>query len=240
MEKKLFNELNELELASLSNKEIEYYKNLMLAEKGIKIPIKPIKKTYDIEKPDILVYEVSIPAYIAFANIEDAKNLINFIKTLKSRGTCDYDSGCGYENKYFKKGINLDYNGEEGEIYIKSLKAYSPEKYKQLKESLVKKNKEEEKYQDEQLAYKTLLDKAEAVCSVIDTAVQNAKESIQKKITLCDIFYSKYYPLTEDIDTAMNYFKLAYSITDEQEKYIRNNKCVKDNNERTNVTPVCA
>lgn len=240
MEKKLFSELNELELASLSNKEIEYYKNLMLAEKGIKIPIKPIKKTYDIEKPDILVYEVSIPGYIAFANIEDAKNLISFIKTLKSRGTCDYDSGCGYENKYFKKGINLDYNGEEGEIYIKSLKAYSPEKYKQLKEALIKKNKEEEKYQDEQHAYNVLVDKAEAVCSVIDTAVQNAKESIQKKITLCDIFYSKYYPLTEDMDTAVNYFKLAYSITDEQEEYIRNNKCVKDNNERTNPTPICA
>lgn len=232
MEKKSFNKLNELELASLSNKEIEYYKNLMLAEKGIKIPIKPIKKTYDIEKPDILVYEVSIPAYIAFANIEDAKNLISFIKTLKSRGTCDYDSGCGYENKYFKKGINLDYNGEEGEIYIKSFKAYSPEKYKQLKESLIKKNKEEEKYQDEQHAYNVLVDKANDICSVIDTAVQNAKESIQKKITLCDIFYSKYYPLTENIETAMNYFKLAYSITDEQEEYIRNN------NGETNATSV--
>lgn len=223
MEKKLFSELTEQELAALTAKDIEYYKNLMLAQKGIQIPIKPIKKTYDVEKPDILVYEVSIPSYIAFANIEDAKALIDCVKTLKSRGTCDYDSGCGYENKYFKKGINLDYNGEEGEIYIKSLKAYSPEKYKQLKESLIKKNKEEEKYQDEQHAYNVLVDKAEAVCSVIDIAVQNAKESIQKKITLCDIFYSKYYPLTEDIDTAMNYFKLAYSITDEQEEYIRTN-----------------
>ena len=240
MEKKSFDKLNELELASLSNKEIEYYKNLMLAEKGIKIPIKPIKKTYDIEKPDILVYEVSIPAYIAFANIEDAKNLINFIKTLKSRGTCDYDSGCGYENKYFKKGINLDYNGEEGEIYIKSRKAYSSEKYEQLKESLVKKNKEEEKYQDELVAYNTLLDKAKVVCSVINTAVENAKENIQKKITLCDIFYSKYYPLTEDIETAINYFKLAYNITDEQEEYIKHNEYVKSNNGETNPTPICA
>lgn len=240
MEKKSFNKLNELELASLSNKEIEYYKNLMLAEKGIKIPIKPIKKTYDIEKPDILVYEVSIPAYIAFANIEDAKNLINFIKTLKSRGTCDYDSGCGYENKYFKKGINLDYNGEEGEIYIKSRKAYSSEKYEQLKESLVKKNKEEEKYQDELVAYNTLLDKAKVVCSVINTAVENAKENIQKKITLCDIFYSKYYPLTEDIETAINYFKLAYNITDEQEEYIKHNEYVKSNDGETNPTPICA
>lgn len=223
MEKKLFSKLNELELASLSNKDIEYYKNLMLVQKGIKIPIKPIKKTYDVEKPDILVYEVSIPSYIAFANIEDAKTLINCIKTLKSRGTCDYDSGCGYDNKYFKKGINLNYNGEEGEIYIKSRKAYSSEKYEQLKESLIKKNKEEEKYQDELVAYNTLLNKAKAVCSVIDTAVENAKENIQKKITLCDIFYSKYYPLTEDIETAINYFKHVYNITDEQEEYIRNN-----------------
>lgn len=240
MEKKLFSKLNELELASLSNKDIQYYKNLMLAERGIKIPIKPIKVTYDVEKPDILVYEVSIPSYIAFANIEDAKTLINCIKTLKSRGTCDYDSGCGYDNKYFKKGINLDYNGEEGEIYIKSRKAYSSEKYEQLKESLIKKNKEEEKYQDELAAYNTLLDKAKAVCSVIDTAVENAKENIERKITLCDIFYSKYYPLTEDIETAINYFKLAYNITDEQEEYIRNNKCVKDNNGKINPIPVCA
>lgn len=240
MEKKSFDKLNELELASLSNKEIEYYKNLMLAEKGIKIPIKPIKKTYDIEKPDIFVYEVSIPGYIAFANIEDAKNLINFIKTLKSRGTCDYNSNTGYDNRYFRKGINLDYNGEEGEIYIKSRKAYSFEKYEQLKESLVKKNKEEEKYQDEQLAYKTLLDKAKAVWAAVDIAVQNAKESIQKKITLCDIFYSKYYPLTEDIDTAMNYFKLAYNITDEQEEYIKHNEYVKSNDGETNPTPICA
>lgn len=240
MKKKLFSELNELELASLSNEEIEYYKNLMLAEKGIKIPIKPIKKTYDIEKPDILVYEVSIPAYITFANIEDAKTLINCIKTLKSRGTCDYDSECGYNNKYFKKGINLDYNGEEGEIYIKSRKVYSCEKYEQLKESLIKKNKEEEKYQNEQHDYNVLVDKAKGICSVVDIAVQNAKENIQKKITLCDIFYSKYYPLTEDIDTAMRHFKLAYDVTDEQEEYIRNNKCVKDNNGKTNPTPLCA
>lgn len=240
MEKKLFSELNELELASLSNKDIQYYKNLMLVQRGIKIPIKPIKVTYDIEKPDILVYEVSIPSYIAFANIEDAKTLINCIKTLKSRGTCNYDSECGYDNKYFKKGINLNYNGEEGEIYIKSRKAYSSEKYEQLKESLIKKNKEEEKYQDELAAYNTLLDKAKTVCSVIDTAVENAKENIQKKITLCDIFYSKYYPLTEDIETAINYFKLAYNITDEQEEYIRNNKCVKDNNGKINPIPVCA
>ena len=95
MEKKLFSELTEQELAALTAKDIEYYKNLMLAQKGIQIPIKPIKKTYDVEKPDILVYEVSIPSYIAFANIEDAKALIDCVKTLKSRGTCDYDSGCG-------------------------------------------------------------------------------------------------------------------------------------------------
>lgn len=231
MEKKLFSELSEQELAALTAKDIEYYKNLMLAQKGIQIPIKPIKKTYDVEKPDILVYEVSIPSYIAFANIEDAKTLINCIKTLKSRGTCDYDSGCGYDNKYFKKGINLNYNGEEGEIRINSRKAYSSEKYAQLKESLIKKNKEEDKYQDELAAYNTLLDKAKTVCSAVDTAVENAKENIERKITLCDIFYSKYYPLTEDIDTAMQYFKLAYNVTDEQEEYIRKN---------ITVTPVCA
>lgn len=182
----------------------------------------------------MLVYEVSIPAYIAFANIEDAKTLINCIKTLKSRGTCDYDSGCGYDNKYFKKGINLNYNGEEGEININSRKAYSSEKYAQLKESLIKKNKEEDKYQDELAAYNTLLDKAKGICSAVDTAVENAKENIERKITLCDIFFSKYYPLTEDIDTAMQYFKLAYAITDEQEEYIRNN------NGKINATAVCA
>lgn len=223
MEKKLFSELTEQELAALTAKDIEYYKNLMLAQKGIQIPIKPIKKTYDVEKPDILVYEVSIPSYIAFANIEDAKALIDCVKTLKSRGTCDYDSGCGYENKYFKKGINLDYNGEEGEIYIKSRKAYSSEKYAKLKESLIKKNKEEGKYQDELAAYNTLLDKAKGICSAVDIAIRNAKENIERKITLCDIFFSKYYPLTEDIDTAMQYFKLAYNVTDEQEEYIRSN-----------------
>lgn len=234
MEKKLFSELTEQELAALTAKDIEYYKNLMLAQKGIQIPIAPIKKTYDVEKPDILVYEVSIPSYIAFANIEDAKTLINCIKTLKSRGTCDYDSGCGYDNKYFKKGINLDYNGEEGEIYIKSRKAYSSEKYAQLKESLIKKNKEEDKYQDELAAYNTLLDKAKGICSVVDIAIRNAKENIERKITLCDIFYSKYYPLTEDIDTAMQYFKLAYNVTDEQEEYIRKN------NGKINATAVCS
>lgn len=234
MEKKLFSELTEQELAALTAKDIEYYKNLMLAQKGIQIPIKPIKKTYDVEKPDILVYEVSIPSYIAFANIEDAKTLINCIKTLKSKGTCDYDSGCGYENKYFKKGINLNYNGEEGEIYISSRKAYSSEKYAQLKESLIKKNKEEEKYQDELAAYNTLLDKAKGICSAVDIAIRNAKENIERKITLCDIFFSKYYPLTEDIDTAMQYFKLAYNVTDEQEEYIRNN------NGKINSTAVCS
>lgn len=234
MEKKLFSDLTEQELAALTAKDIEYYKNLMLVQKGIQIPIKPIKKTYDVEKPDILVYEVSIPSYIAFANIEDAKTLINCIKTLKSRGTCDYDSGCGYDNKYFKKGINLDYNGEEGEIYIKNRKAYSSEKYAQLKESLIKKNKEEAKYQDELAAYNTLLDKAKGICSAVDIAIRNAKENIEIKITLCDIFYSKYYPLTEDIDTAMQYFKLAYNVTDEQEEYIRNN------NGKINSTAVCS
>lgn len=226
-----FDKLNELELANLTAEEIENYKNLYLAKKGIPIPIMPTKDIVPIVIPKKKYYEVQLPSYLAFENIEDANKLANYIKNLKSRGTLDYDYEVGYNNKYFRNGININYDGKEGEIGIATKDAYTYNDYNKIKPILVRNYKCETKYEEQLNKYREDSNRANACTAFIDEAIENAIDNLSSKKKYLDIFYSKYYPLNEDINVAMSYFKVVYDITDEQEEYIRKN---------ITFTPVCA
>ena len=218
-----FDKLNELELANLTAEEIENYKNLYLAKKGIPIPVIPTKNTIPVVIPKKKYYEVQLPSYLVFENIEDANKLVACIKSLKSRGTLDYDYEVGYDNKYFRNGININYDGNEGEITIVTKAGYTYNEYNKIKAILAQNYKSQTKYEEQLNKYRQDSDKANACTAFIDEAVENAIDNLSLKRKYTDIFYAKYYPLNENIDVAMNYFKIVYDINDEQEQFIREN-----------------
>ena len=218
---KKFEELTDKEIYNLSAEEIKTYKKVKLAENGVIFPVEPREPVLEeVPQPDIVLYTIPlIESRMAFKDEEDARRVLAAIQQSASAGLIER-----YGTTAFMQGFGTDYNGEKKILAVEPKAGYS-QKLCKTKDIIAKRNAEKQvAYKKDSDAYKVLLEKAIETLKPLNEKIEAARENIKNKMRLTYIFISDYMPIAEnDIETAMRFLKLAYSISESDEAYIREN-----------------
>lgn len=217
--------LTDEELAALTEEQVEFYKKLLYAENGVKILPKPNEPEDLIESPDLTIYSIDgldgnycSSDKLKFTDYEEAKRVMDVIKGCKSIGYNNYNSSCGYEKKYFQPGI-------KGNISITTEVVYSKEKFLEMQSQMSILNNLKKQYEQDKKEYDENQSLAIEVTSEFMTKLNDAKNTIERRNLLCTKFYNDYLPIAENNhDVAMNFLKKAYTISEDDEKYINEHK----------------
>lgn len=215
-----YKELTTEELANLTDEQVEQYIKLICAQEGIKILQKPQEpvKSADLNK-DCEVY--TIPrTNLYFSDINEAKEILESLKKMKSLGTIRYFSN----SSYFEKGL-IGYDNKPVDLVISTEVHYSKEKANEKEKALKEYDEAKKKYDQELKEYydnKDALDEAtKEFLGIYDEAVK----TMDKRRRLSNLFYKEYLPLAEDnVEMAMGFLKKAYTVTEKDEQYILTQK----------------
>lgn len=221
-------ELTDEELASLTEEQIEIYKKLIYAEKGIKFPVEPKEVTITDTPKDMTVYSISNITNdwangILFTSLEEATAVAELLAKCKSLGHRKIDNS----QKYFELGSPKDYNGSPKDFIVSPEKIYSKDTFIKNKQALLSKQRLLEQYNADMNEYEDNLRKANEVTKEFEDKLENARKIMSHREYLYDVFYNDYMPLA-DQDTAFKFLKKAYTVSDEDEMYIIN--CLKSKN----------
>ena len=208
---KNYTELTTEELNALTEEQIRTYENLILAENGIILNlVMPEKPKKEVMQKNITVFKIKgFSDGIAFKKYEDALKLLNVLKEI-GFGKMDYKD---WNTPFFKESnteltINSEvvYNEETADIAFEFIKQYE--------EAERKYNKDIDDYTSEKT-------KQEDALKDFRKAVYNARSIMHNRERLKNIFEYEYLPLTENNkEMAMKFLKKAYTVSEEDEKYI--------------------
>lgn len=227
---KNINELTTEELANLTDVEIEKYKTLICAKKGIKIVNEPIMPNNEHLKYNKQGYHISGLDYLVFEDINDAKLVSDTILKTKSLNHILYYKGI----PIMEKGPSVNYNGTPYSFIPEVVQGYSNKDLAD-KEAILSKSYSDklEKYYADQKEYKAYIDLRNDTVKDFVAKQKAAKDTYTRRENLIDTYINTYLPLAENNDkVAMNFLKQAYDVTEEDEKAImeRVNKYNKTNN----------
>lgn len=224
-----FKELTNEEVYNLTSSDIDLYKKLALAQAGVKFPVEPKKPENEKVEPDIMVYTIDGISEkwggLCFECIEDARDFALFLK--KAKGICYQrnDGSYDYSTKYLQKGLPLDWHDKEPSLNISSETIFSKEKFENAKNRIKEYNKAMESYNKELEKYKKSLAEANEVTNFIDEKVEAVVEDFNRKIRLTRLFVYDYLPVAENNESiAMNFLEKAYTVSEDDKKYILDHK----------------
>lgn len=215
-------ELTDEELASLTEEQIEIYKKLIYAGKGIKFPVEPKEVVITDTPKDMIVYSISSITSdwtdgILFNSIEEATAVAELLSKCKSLGHRKIDNS----QKYFELGSPKDYNGNPKDFVVSPEKIYSKDTFMKNKQALLSKQRLLEQYNEDKREYENNLREAHEATEEFESKLEEARKTMSHREYLYDVFYNDYMPLT-DQDTALKFLKKAYTVSDEDELYIIN------------------
>ncbi len=224
-----FSKLTNEEVYNLTPSDIDMYKKLALAQEGVRFPVEPKKPENENVEPDIMVYTIDGISDkwggLCFESIEDARDFVVLIK--KAKGICckTNNGSFSYSTNYLQKGLPLDWQGKEPSLNISSELIFSKEKFESAKNSIKEYNKAMESYNQAFEKYKKSLAEANDVTNFIDERVEAVVEDFNRKIRLTRLFVYDYLPVAENNESiAMNFLEKAYSVSDDDKKYILEHK----------------
>ena len=218
---KKFEELSDLEIYNLSDEQIETYKKVELAEHGIIFPVAPVEPQLEDElKPDKVVFYIPLASTsLAFENIEDANNVLQALQNANTAGQLGE-----FGVPKFTRGFGNDYMGQKLFLSVAQKEVYSKEVYEQNNAIRQRNSKLRSTYEEAKGIFDELMQRVEKQLTPMCKRIEDARYNIQKKMRLTHTFVNDYMPLAENnIETAMRYMKLAYSISESDEAYIREN-----------------
>lgn len=172
----------------------------------------PVMKTYDYKpiSPSNFFYLLE-GLSIAVFNQDDAIKIAKFLSKFDLYKTT-YDFTISNEKIYNKLDI----------INIKHIPMFDTkdeESYKSIKD---KNNKIEEEYKDQVDKYKKDIKRMSEIHAEIWSKVIDVRNKIDHMNHLRFLFVKEYLPLVDhDTNTAMTFFKKAYDVDDDTERYIR-------------------
>lgn len=212
------------ELNDLSDEQIEVYKKLLYAQNGIRFPEEPKEiDTVNIPKnKTVYLIEHLGTSYsgISFGSLEEAKKVVDVLKTCKSLGHIEHKT-----DKYFELGTPKDYYGKPVDFNITTEEVYSKEKYLEVQQTLNTYKKLREQYIKDKEEYNEICSKAIEVTQKFIDKLEEARELICHRKNLSDRYYLDYLPLTDgNSKIAMNFLKKAYTVSEEDEAYINKHK----------------
>ena len=224
-----FKELTNEEIYNLTPADIDLYKKLALAQAGVKFPVEPMKPENEKVEPDLIVFTIDGISEkwngLCFESIEDARDFALFLKNAKGICYQRNDGSFDYSTKYLQTGLPLDWHGKEPSLNISSETIFSKEKFESEKNRIKGFNKAMESYNQALEKYKKALDEANKVTNFIDEKVEEVVEDFNHKIHLTRLFVYDYMPVAENNESiAMAFLEKAYSVSEDDKKYILDHK----------------
>ncbi|MDR2148537.1 MAG: hypothetical protein LBE91_19010 [Tannerella sp.] len=223
---KKLEEMTEQEIYNLSEEEIEKMKRLALAEAGIKIMNKPkTPKLFEIDEKDAILYVIPlISDEYGFTDMQEAAELLEFLKKSKSFGYLDYNSNAGYEMNYIVQEKKRKYSSSKDCLKIESKPAYSTELFQKIVDSLTANKRMQEQSEKDIKEYNAVMEEAAGITSEITNKILEIRQKYDRLKNLHDKFINDYLPLADnDRDIAMKFMKKAYSLNGEEVEYILDN-----------------
>jgi|GEM_PF-4942049 len=220
---KEWQKLTDEELASLTEEQVEIYRKLIYAEKGIKFPVEPKEVVITNIPKDKTVYSISNITNdwanngILFTSLEEATAVAELLSKCKSLGHRKIENS----EKYFEFGCPRDYTGNIMDFTVSPEKIYSKEVFEQNKQKLINQQRLLEQYNKDKKEYEDNLRETHKATEEFETKLEEARKIMSHREYLYDVFYNDYMPLT-DQDTALKFLRKAYIVSDEDELYIIN------------------
>lgn len=204
-----FSELTELEIRDLTDEQVEQFIKLEFAENGVKLMEEPCEPEY-IQSPkgDITHYLVGS---FRFKDRDEADKVA---ATLRA---CNSMIGYTYKSDFVIEQPLERYN----EVCVTEQNVFNVQRIKKISD-INSKNKEAESiYESALTIYEENEKLAEPIRLEIYSKVNGIKSKFNHMDRLAIKFESEYLPLADgDTDKAMAFFKKAYEVNEESEKYI--------------------
>lgn len=203
-QKKVFEQLTDVELLALTQEEIDWYIKLKKAEAGVRILKCPETPEYrSIPERDLTLFDVNGFNFIDKETAEEVANIINSHVTKAFR--VDYDWNRGSEFKYAKP-----YDGTLVNVQIE--KVFTKATYDSIKDILTSNKKIEEAYKKLKNEYDEQEEKSTELIEKVYNAISEArtrKEQSEEYIARIQ----EYIRLANgDVTIAWNFFDKAYSV----------------------------
>lgn len=210
---KTIDKMTDQEIYNLTDEQVEKLIVTRCAEEGVRfIDEPPIMKTYDYKpiSPSHFFYYLE-GLSIAVLDQNDAIKIATFLSKFDLYKTT-YDFTIFNDKIYNKLDI----------INIKHIPMFDTkdeESYKSIKD---KNNKIEEEYKGQVNEYEKNVKKMGKIRAEIWSKVIDVRNKIDHMNHLRFLFVKEYLPLVDhDTNTAMTFFKKAYDVDDDTERYIR-------------------
>lgn len=215
---KKFKDLTISEIVALTEKEIRYYINLAKVEAGVPL--------VDLEVEDVELKEVPQPTEVWYYT-----DLFGSSLCVKSKETLEMIAELTKSGELQR--LDYYYYSNSGSLYYPShnqdvteLRFSQILAYKSLKEALAAKyiKDKNEELQESAKVEEQDFSTAREIESSIYEHIGKVNQEVSRAKQLNSIFVSEYLPLVDnDYGKALEFFKKAYSITDDVAKYLMSN-----------------
>lgn len=219
---KKINEMTEQEILALSEVDVQNMIKFRMMEEGIKIVDKPKEpELFEIEPADQKVYKIPFLDDYAFTDFNDAQNVAEALRKAKSLRKVEYDwSKLGGEYKYLVQKERYTYNSND-DFGINVSHVYSNELYSKIVGLASQNRAMKDQVAKDLKAYEEAYNSASEITLEIQEKVNEVKEKDAKLKRLTSKFAFDYFPLSGDNESvAIKFMSKAYSLTDEEQKYI--------------------
>lgn len=220
---KKIDDYTQQEIIKLTQDEINTIIKIHLAEDGVKIveaPVKPVLKP--VAEADITIYQIN-NLELYFTDRALAETIADlFSKNIKFLHKTNYNYSNGSEHKYLTK-ITSNYGWDTDGVSIKQQKVYSKSLYQSIELILAENNIELELYQSKNREYEKYLDALKKQTKYVLEKVRVAVSFEKEKDSKLKIFQDYLKLADNNREIAWKFMKKAYTLTDDEEKYILEN-----------------
>ncbi len=219
---KKINEMTEQEILALSEKDIQNMIKFRMMEEGIKVIDKPKKpKLFEIEPADQKVYVIPILNGYAFTDFAEAQKVADALKEAKSFRKVDFDwDKLGSNVKYLEKKDRYTYD-DAGDFGISEICVYSNKLYASIVDFAAQNKAMNKQVEKDMKAYDDAYAAASDITLEIRGRVTEVREKYERLERLMRSFANDYYPLSDNNEEmAMKFMSKAFTLTDDEEKYI--------------------
>lgn len=224
---KRIEEMTEQEILNLSEEDVQKMIKLRMAEKGIRIMDRPKQpELFEIEPADVIVYTIPLlGSSLGFTDANDAQKMMEFLINSKSLVKVDYDyNNLGSDYKCVKNAGEKEFYSSIDPISIVSTSAYSKELYAKICDFAIQNKKMKGKVAEDQKHYDEAMESAADIVTEIRGIWIEVKNKYNRLDEYTNRFKLDYLPLADnDEEMAMKFMAKAYSLNDEEEKYILTN-----------------
>lgn len=222
---KKINEMTEQEILALSEQDIQNMIKFRMMEEGIKIIDKPKKpELFEIEPADKKVYIIPILNGYAFTDFAEAQKVSEALQNAKSFKKIEYDwNKLGSDYRYLEKKDRYSYS-YPNDFGVNEIYVYSNELYANIVDFAAQNKVMTKQVEADMKAYNDAYAAASEITLEIRDKVSEVREKVARLERLTQKFADDYYPLSDNNeDMAIKFMEKAYSLTEDEKKYILEN-----------------